>query len=113
LLVNLITCIDTKIKCIFTGPPNISLIITTDDVRWNGFTISWTVPSGYTGNMTVCGSVMYNVTVNGMSDVTSMNNITYSGLRPSTSYFVIVTPYNNAGAGTPTNITVTTLIPPG
>jgi len=56
---------------------------------------------------------MYNVTVNGMSDVTSMNNITYSGLRPSTSYLVIVTPYDNAGAGTPTNITVTTLIPPG
>lgn len=57
---------------------------------------------------------MYNVTLDGTSIiVTSMTNITYGGLTPLTNYSVIVTPYNNAGAGTPANITVTTLTPPG
>ena len=56
---------------------------------------------------------MYNVTLDNVTNTTSMTNITYSGLDHTTNYTVVVTPYNSAGPGTPANITVTTLIPSG
>ena len=57
---------------------------------------------------------MYNVTLDdGVTNTTSMTNITYSGLSHATNYTVVVVPYNNAGPGIPANITVTTIIPSG
>ena len=96
----------------FTGPPR-SPIIRVEDIscRLDSFTISWTVTPDINN---VCGPVMYNVTLdNGVTNITSMTNITYSGLNHTTDYTVVVIPYNNAGPGTPANITVTTLIHSG
>ena len=94
----------------FTGPPR-SPTIRDEDVRLDSFTISWTVMPDVNN---VCGPVMYNVTFDDdVTNTTSMTNITYSGLNYTTDYTVVVIPYNNAGPGTPANITVTTLIPSG
>ena len=93
----------------FIGPPS-APIITVDDVTLDSCTISWTVTPDISN---VCGPVMYNVTLDGDTDATSMTNFIYSGLNDTTNYTVIVTPYNNARAGTPANITVTTLVPSG
>ena len=94
----------------FTGPPR-SPIIRVEDIRLDSFTISWTVILDV-NNM--CGPVIYNVTLdNGVTNTTSMSNFTYSGLNHTTNYTVVVIPYNNAGSGTPANITVTTLIASG
>ena len=100
----------------FTGPPS-SLTITIDDIRLDSFTISWTVIADVNN---VCGPVMYNVTLDNdvtnttlMTITTSMTNITYDGLNDTTNYTVVVVPYNNAGPGTPANVTVYTLSPSG
>ena len=94
----------------FTGPPR-SPIIRVEDMRLDSFTISWTVIPDVNY---VCGPLMYNVTLdNGVTNTTSMTNFTYSGLSHTTDYTVVVIPYNNAGPGTPANITVTTLIASG
>ena len=95
----------------FTGPPS-SPPIRDEDIRLDRFTISWTIVSDVNN---VCGPVMYNVTLvdDGVTNTTSMTNITYSGLNHTTNYTVVVIPYNNAGLGTPANITGTTLIPSG
>ena len=94
----------------FTGPPS-SLTITVDDIRLDSFNISWTVIADVNN---VCGPVMYNVTLDDdVTITTSMTNITYDGLNDTTNYTVVVVPYNNAGPGTPANVTVYTLSPSG
>ena len=95
----------------YVGPPNSltnSVTITVKDIRQDSFTISWTVIPDV-NNVTVCGPVMYNITFdNDVTITTSMTNITYDGLNATTDYTVVVVPYNNAGPGTPANVTVTT-----
>ena len=56
---------------------------------------------------------MYNVSLDNVTNTTTMTNITYTGLTPMTIHLVTVVPYNNAGAATPTSVNVTTLIPSG
>ena len=52
---------------------------------------------------------MYNVTFdNDVTNTTSVTNVTYDGLNHTTDYSVVIVPYNNAGPGTPANVTVTT-----
>ena len=92
---------------VFTGPPRFPTI-RVSEVRLDSFTISWNVIPDVNN---VCCPVMYNVTLDNVTNTTSMTNITYSGLNHTTNYTVVVIPYNNAGSGTPANITVTTLIP--
>ena len=89
----------------FIGPPS-SLTITVKDIRLDSFTISWTVIPDVNN---VCGPVMYDITFDDdVTITTSMTSITYDGLNHTTDYTVIVVPYNNAGPGTPANVTVTT-----
>ena len=89
----------------FIGPPG-SPTIRSNNIRVDGFTISWTTPQDHVDN--VCGAVMYSVTLDGIINTTTMTNITYTGLSHATDHTVIVTPYNNAGEGTSANITVMT-----
>ena len=92
-------------KCSLDVRPSRSPTIRVEDIRPYSFTISWTVIT----DDSVCGPVMYNVTLdNDVTNTTSMINITYSGLNHTTNYTVVVVPYNNAGPGIPANITVTT-----
>ena len=92
----------------FTGSPS-SPTIRVEDIRLDSFTISWTPDVN-----NACGPVMYNVTFDDdVTNTTSITNFTYNGLNDTTNYTVVVIPYNNAGPGNPTNITVTTLIPSG
>ena len=94
----------------FTGPPS-SLTITIEDIRLDSFTISWTVIADVNN---VCGPVMYNVTLDDDETIiTSMTNITYDKLNDTANHTVVIVPYNNAGPGTPANVTVYTLRPSG
>ena len=85
------------------GPP-ISPTIRVEDIRLDGFTISWTAIPDVNS---VCGPVLYNITLDdGVADTSSKANITYSELWHTTNHTVVVVPYNNAGPGIPANITV-------
>ena len=89
------------------GPPPRSPTIKVEEIRRDSFTISWTV---IPDNSNVCGPLWYRVTSSGDQFIyyTLMTNITYSRLRHTTNYTVVVLPLNKAGEGIPSNITVTT-----
>ena len=60
---------------------------------------------------------MYNVTLiyndNEITNSTTTDYIKYTNLNTQTLYTVVIVPINNAGAGRPANVTVTTLTPSG
>ena len=74
-------------------------------------TISWTIPDYDPDG--VCGSVMYRVMISGPdiseTTTTNINMTSFTGLAPNTIYTITVTPYNEAGDGTPNNVDVMTL----
>ena len=77
----------------------------------NNITISWTITDYDPGN--VCGTVLYRVKISGLDfngmDTTSADMYTFTGLTPNTNYTITVTPYNNAGDGTPASIEMMTM----
>ena len=71
-------------------------------------TISWTIPDYDPDG--VCGSVMYRVMISGPDiNETNANMDLFIGLTPNTMYTITVTPYNNAGDGTPNSLEEMTL----
>ena len=71
-------------------------------------TISWTIPDYDPDG--VCGSVMYRVMISGPDiNETNINMNSFTGLTPNTIYTITVTPYNEAGRGTPSNVEIMTL----
>ncbi|XP_065917154.1 uncharacterized protein [Dysidea avara] len=82
--------------------------ITISVVRLRSFTILWTISDNKNNN--VCGPVMYKVTISepSVTNTTRDNMYTFTGLTPNTNYTITVTPYNNAGDGTPASIIVMT-----
>ncbi|XP_065917120.1 protein sidekick-2-like isoform X2 [Dysidea avara] len=85
--------------------------ITDIDIEMNNITISWTITDYDPGN--VCGTVLYRVKISGLDfngmDTTSADMYTFTGLTPNTNYTITVTPYNNAGDGTPASIEMMTM----
>jgi len=95
---------------IITGPPTPVSSLMENEICSSYINVSWNPPSS---SDTVCGPVLYNVTIS-PSDEVMMMNITntfynFTGLRPRTNYTVTVAGINMAGIGESNMITVSTL----
>ncbi|XP_065917101.1 protein sidekick-1-like isoform X2 [Dysidea avara] len=118
-------CGNTTFQCeIQSGSPVLSRVatlavidappvptITVTHIGMTTITISWAIPEYDPDN--VCGSVMYRVMISGLDfndmNITSADMYTFIGLNPNTNYNITVTPYNNAGDGTPNSTEMMTM----
>ena len=91
----------------YVGSPPRTPTIKVEEIRLDSFTISWTVIPDVSN---ICGPLWYRVTSSAYQNfhLIYKTNLTFSGLRHTTNYYVGVVPFNKAGEGIPATITVTT-----